>query len=98
MKWCCLTFKSWFEAAGERGSGILIERGQDAQPQFIIQHRAVDKGLEESVHSEESVTLVSQARIHYCPWCGRGLKKTYGEYVDSLRRPDLRLIIPGLDD
>ena len=25
VKWCCGVFKGWFEAAGERGIGILVE-------------------------------------------------------------------------
>jgi len=98
MKWCCLTFKSRYEAAGERDFAVLIERGSDAQPRFIFQHRAVDRGSEDSVHSEELISLVSEVRIHYCPWCGHDLKKTYGKYADSLSRPALRILIPGAGD
>jgi len=98
MNWCCLTFKSRYEAAGERSFATLIEQGPDKQPQFILQNRAVEAGSEGSVRSEEPVSLISEVHIHYCPWCGRDLKKTYGKYVDSLCRPDLRIFIPGMDD
>lgn len=98
MKWCCLTFEGRYEAAGERDFAVLIEAGPDARPRFILQHRAVDNGQEGSVHSEGPVSLVSEVRIHYCPWCGRDLKKTYGKFADSLSRPALRIFISGVDD
>lgn len=98
MNWCCLTFKSRYEVAGERSFAVLIERGPDGPPQFILQHRAIDRGSETSVHSEEPVALVSEVRIHYCPWCGRDLKRAYGKYADALSRRALRILIPGVDD
>jgi hypothetical protein len=98
MRWCCLTFKSWYEAAGERGAAILVWRSSAGAPLFVIQHRAVDQGLESSVKSENPVTVVSDIYIDYCPWCGRNLKKTYGKHVDALFRPNLKVLIPGVDD
>lgn len=47
MNWCCTPFKSWYEAAGERGFAVLVGRarklvelangGVDVNPEQCIQ-------------------------------------------------------------
>jgi hypothetical protein len=97
MKWCCLTFKSWYEAAGERGFTILVGRNTQGKPQFVLQHRAVDKEVEDSINTEYPLSLVSDIYISYCPWCGRNLGKWYGNSVDALFRSGFKVSIAGLD-
>ena len=98
MKWCCLVFKGWYEDAGERSFGILIGRNREGEPEFILQHRAVDKGMEKMIFSETEISLVSDIHILYCPWCGRELHKLYGKHVDELHRKGFKVNVPGLDD
>ncbi len=91
MNWCCIPFKTWYEAAGERGTAILVGRNSGGKPEFIIQHRAVDKEIASLPPTEYPVTTISELCISYCPWCGRQLDKWYGKNVDELYRPDLKI-------
>lgn len=91
MKWCCLTFRSWYEAAGERGIAVLVGRNADGSPEFVIQQRAIDKNIEALPVTDYPISIVSDVRITYCPWCGRDLTKWYGKHADELYRPDLRI-------
>lgn len=99
MKWCCTVFKERYSEAGDRSFAILVGRNREGEPEFILQHRSVDKGAEGDVRSETSnISLVSDIHILYCPWCGRKLHSWYGKYVDELYRPGFKVTIPGLDD
>lgn len=93
MKWCCLTFKSWYENAGQRGITVLVGRRSNGEPEFVIQQRAID--LERDVQSlpatDYAISIASDVGINYCPWCGRNLKKWYGKHVEQLYRPGLRI-------
>ena len=91
MRWCCIPFKGWYEEAGKRGTGILVGRNSAGKPEFIIQHRAVDKEIALLPPTDYPVTLISALCISYCPWCGRQLDKWYGKNVDELYRPDLEI-------
>lgn len=91
MKWCCSTFRVRYEHAGETGFAMLVGRNLAGKPQFVIQHRAVDKEMEHAVKPEIPTCVVSDIQIDYCPWCGRKLHKWYGKSVDDLYRPDLRI-------
>lgn len=98
MRWCCPAFEGHYGNAGERGFTILIGRDIEDQPQFLLQYRAVDKGMEGLVFSETLLSLFADVQIQFCPWCGCKLNKWYGRYVDQLHRPGLKVTIPGLDD
>lgn len=91
MKWCCLTFKSWYEAAGKRGIAILVGRNSLKEPEFVIQQRAVDKDSEPLPNTDYPISLISDVCISYCPWCSRELKKWYRKDIDALYRPNLRV-------
>jgi hypothetical protein len=91
MKWCCITFKSWYEAAGKRGFAILVGRDSAGKPQFTIQHRSIDPEMEDLVKTETPLSLVADIQISYCPWCGRNLERWYGKNVDTLYRPNLKI-------
>lgn len=98
MKWCCEVFESYYERAGSRGFALLVERSPTNKPRFVLQHRALDKWVEETaVSAVAPMSIVSDVVIRYCPWCGRDLGKWYGKSVDVLIRPDLRVSIPSLD-
>lgn len=94
MKWCCPAFEGWYEAAGERGFAILVERDSAGKPEFILQHLAFDREVESLPETEFPMSVVSEVRIGYCPWCGRQLDKWYGKYVDDLYRAGLKIIDP----
>lgn len=91
MNWCCSTFNVRYEHAGEMGFATLVGRDVGGKPQFVIQHRAVHKELEQAVKPEVPTRVVSEIPIAFCPWCGRKLDKWYGQRVDGLYRPDLKL-------
>ncbi len=89
MKWCCVSFKANYEAAGDRGFALLVERDADGDPRFLIQHRAMKLGEEQKTGTTVPVSLVSQTGLRYCPWCGRRLARWYKRQVDALTRPGL---------
>jgi hypothetical protein len=92
MKWCCQTFKGWYDEAGKRGLGLLLGRSStNNDPYFLIQHRVVDSGLEKSVVSANPASVVSEIGIQFCPWCGQNLRAVYKKVVDELARPDLEI-------
>jgi hypothetical protein len=91
MKWCCLGFEANYDKAGERGLGILVGRDSTGRAEFTLQFRAFDKGAEQSINSEHPISLVEDIGMRYCPWCGRDLETWYGDAVDSLYRPDLKI-------
>jgi len=91
MKWCCPAFKGWYEQAGERGIGVLIGRDSEGLPQFTIQYRAVDKGLDSSVKSDVPISLVIDVSFQFCPWCGRELNRWYGKHINELYRNGLKI-------
>lgn len=91
MGWCCLGFENHFNQAGLRGTAVLIGRDSTGRPEFTLQFRAVDKGAERSVNSESPISLVEDIGMCYCPWCGCDLTNWYGNYVDDLYKPDLKI-------
>lgn len=91
MKWCCPNFKSWHEAAGERGYTVFAEPIADGKSAFVVQYRAVDIAQEHLVSSQTPLTLLADIRISYCPWCGRDLAKWYGRNTEELYKPSLKI-------
>lgn len=70
---------------------MLVERNSTGKPAFFIQHRAVNKEIESLPYTEYPISIITDACIVYCPWCGRKLDKWYGKYVDELYRPGLKI-------
>lgn len=91
VNWCCMGFESHYDQAGQRGTGILIGRDSVGAPEFTLQYRAVDKGNELVIDSEKPVSLIVDIGMRYCPWCGCDLKHCYGDVIDELYRPDLKI-------
>jgi hypothetical protein len=96
IKWCCIGFEGGYGEAGRRWSGVLVGRDFQGRPEFTLQFRAVDKGNEHLVTSQTAsreipISLVVDVGMQYCPWCGRDLEKWYGDVVDTLYRPNLKI-------
>jgi hypothetical protein len=93
MKWCCIGFKSNYQAAGQRGTAYLIGRDSLDKPEFILQFRAVDMDQEfPFINTDFPISTVIDLRIVFCPSCGVNLEKFYGKFVDSLYRKGLRVL------
>ena len=75
-QWCCVTFKSRFEAAGERDFAILVEPFLQGHA-FILQHRALEPDDPGPTNHPRPISTVSEVHIHFCPWCGRSLEEFY---------------------
>lgn len=68
MKWCCTTFKGWYDEAGGRGLAVLVEQSE-VGPIFLIQFRSVEMGDEGPKDHPRPLALASQIGILFCPWC-----------------------------
>src|SRR6266404_6399311 len=96
IKWCCIGFEANYNNASQRGPAILVGRDFQGRPQFTLQFRVVDKGNEHLVTSQTAsleipISLVVDVGMQYCPSCGRNLEKWYGDVVDALFRPNLKI-------
>jgi hypothetical protein len=74
MKWCCMGFQGNFQMAGSRGFGIFVSTRDSPEPEFILQHRALDKDSP-SLKTSYPVSLVSDVQIQFCAWCGVRLRE-----------------------
>ena len=92
MKWCCKGFQGSFQMAGTRGFGIFVSTKDGPEPTFIMQHRAVDEGPP-ILNTTYPVSVVTDARIQFCPWCGVKLRAFYQGSYRELDRSDLRVPI-----
>ena len=90
MKWCCETFRGWFEHAGKRGIGVFGVEGTHNEPSFILQFRALDPD-KAIPRTEYPLSSVLDVGIHFCPWCGANLEQVYRAVFANLRKPSLRI-------
>ena len=86
MDYCCLGFAGHMEVAGRRGMSIIADASDELGPVFVVQHRAVDFGCQLQIESPVPVSLVTESRIQYCPWCGTSLAAFYGDTVKEVSR------------
>jgi hypothetical protein len=91
MKWCCVGFESFYGNGGHQGAGLLVGRDSLGEPEFIMQYRAADREQRIEFSSEDPIAPIIDIRLQYCPWCGRNLEKWYGNFIEDLYRPDLRI-------
>lgn len=91
MKWCCMGFESFYGNGGLQGAGLLVGRDSLGEPEFIMQYRAIGMGQSIEFSSEDPIASVIDVRLQFCPWCGRNLEKWYGNSVEDLYRPHLRI-------
>lgn len=78
--------------AGSRGFGIFVSTTNEPEPVFILQHRALDEGAP-NPNTTHPLSLVTDAHIQFCPWCGANLKGFYRDTFKKLDRSDLRIPI-----
>jgi hypothetical protein len=90
MKWCCAAFQGWFEHAGNRGLGVFVSTRGGPEPAFILQYRALDRGVP-LPHTDSLLSSVSDVHIHFCPWCGSELRKWYRDDLRELDRSELQV-------
>ena len=91
MKFCCLGFEHWHNAAGTRGFGVFAADGEHGPAMFLIQHRALDANGRPPEQSPSPLSLVSDLIIQFCPWCGTKLGEFYRD-TDQIDRTDLKLL------
>jgi len=78
--------------AGQRGLSVFAGRSPVGQSEFVLQSRAVDAGVRVRTEPEAPVSIVTEARIQFCPWCGARLLDWYKKDLTDLERLDL--IVP----
>ena len=88
LKWCCPSFKSCVEHAGERGFGVFVDDSSEPVL-FILQHRSLEPEAPKPTYEHGPLILVADMGIQNCPWCGRELAKWYRRDLHRLSRPDL---------
>jgi hypothetical protein len=91
VKWCCLAFQGHYQNAGERTFAVLVDIEASGEAIFIFQHRALEPCDLLPSDLQVPVSVVSEVRINFCPWCGRSLAKWYKRFAAELRKPDLRI-------
>lgn len=82
VKWCCTSFKSAYDHAGERGFAILVEADDIVGPRFIWQHRAISRGRESEIQGPHDSIVIGNTGLVFCPWCGRDLRT----FTDAMRK------------
>ena len=92
MKWCCMGFQGNFQIAGSRGFGIFVSTKDGSEPSLILQHRSLDE-RSSAPNRNYPISLVTDVRIQFCPWCGVRLKQFYWDSYRELDRSDLRVPI-----
>jgi hypothetical protein len=97
IEWCCPGFQANFEAPqpGERGIVILFGRDKPNRLEVVLQFRSVDSALESHLPNIPiPLSLCTDLRIVYCPWCGTNVEAHYERWVDLLIRSDFRVELP----
>jgi len=90
MKWCCMGFEGNFQTAGARGFGVFVSKRSGSEPEFILQHRSLDPGAP-TPNFEYPISLVSDVRMRFCPWCGVSLRDWYRSATEDLDRSELKV-------
>jgi hypothetical protein len=89
-QWCCVAFKSRFEAGGERDFAVVVDRFLEGHA-FILQHRALEPDDPGPQNHPRPISTVSEVHIHFCPWCGRSLQEFYRARLAEMIRPGLTI-------
>lgn len=76
--------------AGTRGFGVFVSTAEGPEPVFILQHRSMDLGVPCPV-TEHPISLVSEVRLQYCPWCGANLKDWYHRVLGDLDKSEFKV-------
>ncbi len=92
--YCCEVFERFVENRDKKGLSILVDYSKydkTKEPYFWLQMRAVDTNQQSSLPKGNSypcnITLWTETRVLYCPWCGKKLKKFYRRNWETLFAP-----------
>jgi hypothetical protein len=88
-EWCCFGLRAAYENARERGFAIIVGLCPDGEPRFLMQCCSGHEGPLPKTDMPPSV--VTQAVVSHCPWCGVNLGKRYGERAGELFREGLEI-------
>jgi hypothetical protein len=91
---CCSLFEDALSQAGNRGLAVVVDISKSGAIEFILQHRAADAGAPAPPDYPRPLVLVSDARISFCPWCGKRLATFYANRASALARPGFRVELP----
>lgn len=97
IEWCCDGFQANSEAAqpGERGIVILFGRDTPNRLEVVLQFRSVDYAMEGHLPNIPfPISLCTDMRIVYCPWCGTNVEAHYERWAHLLIRPGFRIELP----
>lgn len=97
IEWCCAGFQANFESPqpGERGIVILFGRDTPDRLEVVLQFRSVASAMESHLPNVPfPITLCTDLRIVYCPWCGTNVERHYEWWVALLSRPGFRVELP----
>src|SRR5436305_1030300 len=77
MRWCCVAFEGHCQDYGNRGFSVGVLKRDGPKPEFFLFHRSVEDGTEHLVSSSTPLSLTTELRIMFCPWCGAELGQFY---------------------
>jgi len=75
--------------AGMRGFSIFVVTDGGTSI-FVLQHRAIEQDVA-IPNSDQSLSIISEMQIQFCPWCGVRLHKYYQPRLQELDRSDLHI-------
>jgi hypothetical protein len=86
INWCCIAFENAYSRGSQRGHNVLFATSVDGI-QFFLHYRSIDPehmGALHEVRLPFPVSLVGEARIRFCPWCGRDLINQYRKQLERM--------------
>jgi hypothetical protein len=87
VEWCCAGFRSYVEYTqpGDRGVTVLFGRDSLRRLEVVVQFRSVEFAQESHLPAIPiPISLCTDVRIVFCPWCGTNVETHYARWVDQL--------------
>jgi hypothetical protein len=97
IDWCCAGFQANHEShqPGDRGTVILFGRDSLNRLEVVLQFRSVEAAMENQLPNIPiPLSLCTDVRIVYCPWCGTNVEAHYERWAHLLLRPGFRVELP----
>lgn len=92
VRWCCTGFRAHFTDLPLRGFRIEVVKDFDGEFGFILKSQAVAPKDAPFLKPPVPVSVTSEIRFLYCPWCGKKTHKTYKNQYGLLRGLSERLL------
>ncbi|MGD0901567.1 MAG: hypothetical protein ABR924_01370 [Terracidiphilus sp.] len=86
-----MSFQGLLESAGERSFGAFTYQYPDGVIVFVLQHRALDKGVPTPNYTDSPLSLVTDFQLNFCPQRGANLHRFYRHRLKELDRSDLKV-------